>query len=179
MTSTSHLVLQDGSVFTGRPFGAAAEAFGEVVFSTSMTGYQEMLTDPSFAGQIVVLTYPLAGNYGINAQDVESARIQVAGLVVREHCATPSHGSSVMTLHEYLASQNIPGIWDVDTRAITRRLRTEGVMMGSLGTSEPEEALSEVRGMPLYDNTDFVAGVTTGESYQWGETGPWVRPVLT
>ena len=172
MTSTSHLVLQDGSVFTGRPFGAAAEAFGEVVFSTSMTGYQEMLTDPSFAGQIVVLTYPLAGNYGINAQDVESARIQVAGLVVREHCATPSHGSSVMTLHEYLASQNIPGIWDVDTRAITRRLRTEGVMMGSLGTSEPEEALSEVRGMPLYDNTDFVAGVTTGESYQWGETGP-------
>ena len=84
---------------------------------------------------------------------------------------TPSHGSSVSTLHEYLASQGVPGIWDVDTRAITRRLRTEGVMMGSLGTSEPEEALSKVRGMPLYDDTDFVAGVTTGESYQWGETG--------
>ena len=103
MTNPSHLVLQDGSVFSGQPFGAAGEAYGEVVFSTSMTGYQEMLTDPSFAGQIVVLTYPLAGNYGINAQDVESARIQVAGLVVREHCPTPSHGSSVSTLHEYLA----------------------------------------------------------------------------
>ncbi len=171
MADQSYLVLQDGSVFSGQAFGSSADAYGEVVFSTSMTGYQEMLTDPSFAGQIVVLTYPLAGNYGINVQDVESARIQVAGLVVREHCPTPSHGSSVSTLHEYLASQGVPGIWDVDTRAITRRLRTEGVMMGSLGTSEPEKALSKVRGMPLYDDTDFVAGVTTGESYQWGETG--------
>ena len=170
MTTTFHLVLQDGSVFAGQSFGAAGEAFGEVVFSTSMTGYQEMLTDPSFAGQIVVLTYPLAGNYGINAQDVESARIQVSGLVVREHCPTPSHGSSTMTLHEYLASQNIPGIWDVDTRAITRRLRTQGVMMGSLGSTEPEEALSKVQEAPLYGDTDFVAGITTRESYHWGDS---------
>ena len=158
MDVTSHLVLQDGSVFSGRGFGAVGEAFGEVVFSTSMTGYQEMLTDPSFAGQIVVLTYPLAGNYGINARDVESARIQVAGLVVREHCDTPSHGLSDMTLHEYLASQGVPGIWDVDTRAITRRLRTQGVMMGSLGASEPEEALSKVREAPSYGGHGFRGG---------------------
>ena len=179
---TSHLVLQDGSVFSGQPFGATADAFGEVVFSTSMTGYQEMLTDPSFAGQIVVLTYPLAGNYGINARDVESARIQVAGLVVREHCVTPSHGLSDMTLHQYLASQGIPGIWDVDTRAITRRLRTQGVMMGSLGPAEPEEALSKVQDAPTYGDTDFVARITTPQSYQWADgdsdaTGP--RIVVT
>ena len=179
---TSHLVLQDGSVFSGQPFGATADAFGEVVFSTSMTGYQEMLTDPSFAGQIVVLTYPLAGNYGINARDVESARIQVAGLVVREHCVTPSHGLSDMTLHQYLASQGIPGIWDVDTRAITRRLRTQGVMMGSLGPAEPEEALSKVRNAPTYGDTDFVAAITTPQLYQWADgdadaTGP--RIVVT
>ncbi len=182
MTSPSYLVLQDGSVFSGRAFGAAGEAFGEVVFGTGMTGYQEMLTDPSFAGQIVVLTYPLAGNYGINARDVESARIQVAGLVVREHCATPSHGLSDMTLHEYLASQGVPGIWDVDTRAITRRLRTQGVMMGSLGASEPEEALSRVLEGPQYDSTDFVAGISTRESYQWGDgdaDGPGPRIVVT
>ena len=182
MADRTHLVLQDGSVFSGQAFGATAEAFGEVVFSTSMTGYQEMLTDPSFAGQIVILTYPLAGNYGINAQDVESARIRVAGLVVREHCPTPSHGSSTMTLHEYLVSQNIPGIWDVDTRAITRRLRTQGVMMGSLGSREPEEALSKVREAPHYDDTDFVAGITTREPYHWGDSDsllPGPRIVVT
>ena len=177
MTTTTHLVLQDGSIFSGQSFGAPTEAFGEVVFSTGMTGYQEMLTDPSFAGQIVVLTYPLAGNYGINAQDIESARIQVAGLVVREHCLTPSHGASTMTLHEYLASQSIPGIWDVDTRALTRRLRTQGVMMGSLGSSEPEEALSKIHQGPHYGDTDFVASITTSEVYQWGdENGPESGP---
>ena len=182
MTNPSYLVLQDGAVFSGQAFGAAAEACGEVVFSTSMTGYQEMLTDPSFAGQIVVLTYPLVGNYGINAQDVESARIQVSGLVVREHCSTPSHGSSHMTLHEYLACQGVPGIWDVDTRAITRRLRTEGVMMGSIGSTEPEEALSKVQDAPLYGDTDFLSGVTSRDIYHWGDenaTESGLRIVVT
>ena len=172
MTTEGYLVLQDGSVFAGQPFGAEAEAYGEVVFNTSMTGYQEMLTDPSYAGQIVVLTYPLAGNYGINAADMESARIQVAGLVVREHCVTPSHGSSDMTLHEYLASQGVPGLSSLDTRAVTRRLRSHGVTMGSLGPSQPEEALSKLKSLPNYDSTDFVAGVTTDDAYQWGDAGP-------
>src|SRR5690606_31943881 len=106
------------------------EAIGEVVFCTSMTGYQEILTDPSYAGQIVVLTYPLVGNYGINPRDVESGRIQVAGFVVREASPTPSNGASVGTIDEYLATQDVPGIAGVDTRALTRRLRTRGVMMG-------------------------------------------------
>ena len=132
MSNGTHLVLEDGSIYQGEAFGADAHSHGEVVFNTSMTGYQEVLTDPSYAGQIVVLTYPLAGNYGINPQDYESRRIQVAGLVVREHCLYPSHGLSTTTLHEFLASQGIPGVAGVDTRSITRRLRNQGVMMGAI-----------------------------------------------
>jgi carbamoyl-phosphate synthase small subunit len=102
-----------------------------------MTGYQEMLTDPSYAGQVLVLTYPLAGNYGINPEDVESKRIQVRGLVVHEACDLPSHWRSEMTLHEYLASEGIAGISGVDTRALTRRLRSAGVMMGTITAMRP------------------------------------------
>ncbi|SVB56410.1 uncharacterized protein METZ01_LOCUS209264, partial [marine metagenome] len=116
-------VLQDGTVYEGESFGGTAASYGEVVFTTSMTGYQEMLTDPSFAGQIVVPTYPLQGNYGINAGDVESRQIQVAGFVVRGHSPTPSHALSEGTLHSYLASQDVPGISGIDSRALTRRLR--------------------------------------------------------
>src|SRR6266550_4155030 len=105
MPAKALLVLEDGTVFEGKPFGAPARSHGEVVFSTAMTGYQEMLTDPSFAGQILVLTYPLAGNYGINAQDIESKRIQVRGLIVREVCEEPSHWQAEITLHQYLESQ--------------------------------------------------------------------------
>ena len=108
-------------MFEGWSFGATITASGEVVFSTSMTGYQEMLTDPSFAGQIVVPTYPLIGNYGINAQDSESAKIRVSGFVVREHCDQPSHAKADMTVDEYLRSENIPGVSGIDTRALTRR----------------------------------------------------------
>jgi carbamoyl-phosphate synthase small subunit len=162
------LVLQDGTIFPGRPFGALARSHGEVVFSTAMTGYQEMLTDPSFAGQVLVLTYPLAGNYGINPEDVESKRIQVRGLVVHEACATPSHWRAEMTLHEYLASQGIPGIAGVDTRALTRRLRREGVAMGAITTDEtPEEALARLRALPDYGSTDFVSEVSTDKPYEW------------
>ena len=109
------LVLEDGTVFRGHAFGGGARSSGEVVFATAMTGYQEMLTDPSFAGQVLVLTYPLAGNYGINREDVESKQIQVRGLVVHEECREPSHWDSDMTLHDYLVSENIPGISGVDT----------------------------------------------------------------
>jgi carbamoyl-phosphate synthase small subunit len=129
MAKKAILVLEDGSVYEGEAFGAKATAYGEVVFSTSMTGYQEMLTDPSYAGQILVPTYPLIGNYGINESDSESRQIQVRGLAVREYCLRPSHWQSIRTLHEFLLAYGIPGISDIDTRALTRHLRLQGAMM--------------------------------------------------
>ena len=171
MTTPAHLVLEDGSTYRGEAFGARASSYGEVVFSTSMTGYQEMLTDPSFAGQIVMPTYPLIGNYGINARDDESRRVQVSGFVVRRHETRPSHSLSRMTLHEYLAGQGIPAIAGVDTRAITRRLRSRGVMMGAITVDEsPAEALRRIAEMPAYVEQDFVARVSTADAY------PWVEP---
>jgi len=165
------LVLEDGTVFRGESFGADVASAGEVVFSTAMTGYQEMLTDPSFAGQVLVLTYPMAGNYGINAEDVESKRIQVAGLVVHEACDAPSHWRSRQTLGEYLASENIPGIAGIDTRALTRKLRSGGVMMGAVTADEtPDEALARLRSAPKYGEVDLVRGVSTDEPYEWPPT---------
>ncbi len=163
------LVLEDGSVHRGQSFGANVDAAGEVVFNTTMTGYQEVLTDPSYAGQLVTLTYPLIGNYGINEQDYESRGIQVGGLIVRQHCDAPSHGSSEQTIHEFLESQGIPGISGVDTRAITRRLRSSGVMMGAIA-ADPETATARIRQAPSYDDLDHVRNVTTQKSYDWGET---------
>ena len=146
MTRKAILVLADSSVYEGYSFGAGADAFGEVVFNTSMTGYQEMLTDPSYAGQIVVPTYPLIGNYGVNEQDFESKRIQVRGFVVKEECLEPNHYLSQKTINSYLADGGIPGIWGVDTRAITRKLRSVGVMMGIITSDKTsEEALAVAR----------------------------------
>ena len=184
MAEDAYLVLEDGSTYRGEAFGSGASGCGEVVFNTSMTGYQEVLTDPSYAGQIVVLTYPMAGNYGINARDFESKQVQVAGLVVREHCDYPSHGLSTSTLHEFLASQGIPAIKGVDTRAITRRLRSRGVMMGliqpspeevqartqlssTLSDAVTEAGLARIKDLPRYGELDFVKRVTTGERYSW------------
>ena len=162
------LVLEDGSAFEGKPFGALARAHGEVVFDTSMAGYQEALTDPSFAGQILVMTYPLQGNYGINRIHVESRRIQVRAFVVREQCDIPSHWQSETTLHDYLAQEDIPGISGVDTRALTRRLRSVGVMMGTITCDEsPQDALARLREMPRYDSVDFVPEVSTQSPYDW------------
>ncbi len=173
MSKKAILVLEDGSVYEGYSFGAETSAYGEVVFNTSMTGYQEMLTDPSYAGQIVVPTYPLIGNYGINREDFESKKIQVSGFVVREYCLTPSHWQSTSTLHEFLAANGIAGIAEIDTRALTRRLRLWGVMMGLLTTElSPEEALERLKGLPRYDLTDFVKEVTTEVSYQWQPLSP-------
>src|SRR3990170_7580406 len=167
MNHKALLVLEDGSVFEGVAFGAAARAHGEVVFNTSMTGYQEALTAPSYAGQILVMTYPLQGNYGINCQDVESRRIQVRGFVVREGCPLPSHWQSEMTLHEYLVASGVPGVAGVDTRALTRRLRSVGVMMGAITTGEPtESALDRLRDLPRYDNVDFLPEVSADAPYQ-------------
>jgi carbamoyl-phosphate synthase small subunit len=173
MNKPALLVLEDGSIYHGYTFGAQADAFGEVVFCTSMIGYQEMLTDPSYAGQILVPTYPLIGNYGINEQDIESAKIQVQGFVVREQCLKPSHYMSQKTIHQYLAQSDIPGISGVDTRAITRRLRLAGVMMGMITSNKtPQQALEELHKMPGYGSIDFVRRVTTQASYQWQSESP-------
>jgi carbamoyl-phosphate synthase small subunit len=168
MAKKANLVLANGSVYEGFSFGAEVESYGEVVFNTSMVGYQEMLTDPSYAGQIVVPTYPLIGNYGVNQYDYESKRIQVRGFVVREECQQPSHYLNSKTLNEYLAENGIPGIHSVDTRAITRKLRSYGVMMGMITSSKsPQEALEELKRAPDYGTIDFVKEVSTPTPYQW------------
>ncbi len=168
MTKRAILVLQDGSVYQGYSFGAETTAYGEVVFNTSMVGYQEMLTDPSYAGQIVVPTYPLIGNYGINEQDFESKRIQVRGFVVREECLEPNHYLGTRTLHEFLVEGGIPGVTGVDTRAITRKLRSYGVMMGVITSDRsPQQALEQLQAVPDYGSTDFVREVTTEAPYEW------------
>jgi len=168
MAKKAILVLEDGSVHEGHSFGAQTTAHGEVVFSTSMTGYQEMLTDPSYAGQILVATYPLIGNYGINESDFESRQIQVRGFVVREDCPRPSHWQSTRTLHEFLLAYGVPGISGIDTRALTRRLRSSGVMMGILSSEMTiEEASAELKNLPRYDSVNFVHQVSTDKAYEW------------
>ena len=177
MARKTYLVLEDGTVYPGYAFGAQADAHGEVVFNTSMTGYQEVLTDPSYAGQMVVMTYPLMGNYGISPDHNESRRIQVAGFVVREHCPTPSGVEDGETLDDFLASRGIPGIYGVDTRAITRRLRSRGVMMGVIAPDSPEEAPSRWKVIPRYNDEDFVQTVTTKNPYRWDmASGDGVEP---
>jgi carbamoyl-phosphate synthase small subunit len=173
MARKAILVLEDGSVYEGHAFGAKATTYGEVVFSTSMTGYQEMLTDPSYAGQILVPTYPLIGNYGINESDFESRQIQVRGFAVREYCLQPSHWQSTRTLQEFLLAYGIPGISDIDTRALTRHLRSSGVMMGILSSEMTiEEASAELKTLPRYDSVNFVHQVSTEKSYEWQSNAP-------
>ena len=184
MSKIAYLVLEDGSVYEGVAFGAESWAYGEVVFNTSMTGYQETLTDPSYAGQIVMPTYPLIGNYGVNPEDVESRAVQVAGFVVRHHSPHPSHAKSTATIHDYLASHGVPGLSEVDTRAITRKLRLKGVMMGMITNAEPEMALKHLQDLPRYGTVDFVQQVTAPQAYQWEqpsvqETAPLWRIVVT
>ncbi len=168
MDKKAFLALEDGSIHYGYAFGSLGDAIGEVVFCTSMVGYQEMLTDPSYAGQILVPTYPLIGNYGINEQDIESAEIRVRGFVVREQCTLPSHYLNKETLHQYLKSNGTPGIYGLDTRAITRMLRLHGVMKGIITSNKtPEKALKILKQSPDYGSIDFVKQVTTKEQYKW------------
>ncbi len=179
MNKKAILVLEDGSSYEGYAFGAEAFSYGEVVFNTSMTGYQEMLTDPSYAGQILVLTYPLIGNYGISDSGFESARIQARGLAVRELCDAPSHRHSRQTLHDFLAAGGAPGIHGVDTRALTRHLRYRGVMMGAISTEgSAADVLARLRGLPRYESVDFVREVSTPAPYRWDEapTPPSAAP---
>ena len=180
MAKKAILVLEDGSAYEGHSFGAETTTHGEVVFSTSMTGYQEMLTDPSYAGQILVPTYPLIGNYGINESDFESRQIQVRGFAVREYCSQPSHWQSIRTVHEFLLAYGIPGISGIDTRAVTRRLRSSGVMMGILSSEMTiEEASKELKILPKYDFIDFVHQVSTKKAYKWQSNAPANGPLTS
>lgn len=166
-----HLVLSDGTVYSGEPLGAERESAGEVVFNTGMTGYQEILTDPSYAGQLVTLTYPLIGNYGINDDDFESERVQAAGLIVREAAEHPSNWRSRKTLDAFLKEREVAGIQGIDTRALTKRLRSQGVTMGMLTNSAPQNALERLRAMPEYGERNFVAEVSAKAPYAWGIAG--------
>ena len=169
---TVRLVLEDGSSYEGVQLGAPGETTGEVVFNTSMTGYQEMLTDPSYGGQILVPTYPLIGNYGVNPADVESRRIQVRGFVVREDCDQPSHTLSQGTVHQYLLENGVTGISGVDTRAVTRKLRSSGVMMGIITQRSVAGAVEALKAAPRYGEFDVVHDVSTRDTYQWqGDEG--------
>ena len=172
-----YLILEDGTVYAGQRLGAEAETTGEVVFNTSMTGYQEMLTDPSYGGQILVPTYPMIGNYGTSEADVESNRVQVDGFVVREDCDEPSHPLSEGTVHEYLLKNEIPGVSGVDTRAVTRKLRSAGVMMGIITPREDVSAALDVLSRaPRYGEFDVVGKVSTNETYPWqGDAGEQSR----
>ncbi|HIE84883.1 MAG TPA: glutamine-hydrolyzing carbamoyl-phosphate synthase small subunit [Dehalococcoidia bacterium] len=164
------LVLSDGRSFGGLARGLGSRVTGEVVFSTSMTGYQEALTDPSFAGQILTMTFPLQGNYGITDEADESERVQVEGFVVRELTDLPSHGSSVMSLNEYLTNNNILAMTGVDTRSLTRHLRSSGVLMGTITTDENlEEALFRLGSAPDYATADHVKSVSAPLLYEFNK----------
>jgi carbamoyl-phosphate synthase small subunit len=172
--TTALLALADGRVFRGEACGAAGEASGEVVFNTSMTGYQEILTDPSYRGQLVCMTYPLIGNYGINPEDVESRRPWVNGFIVKELCGYPSNWRGRMCLDDYMREQGIVGIQGIDTRALTRHLRDRGAQEGIISTVETDAArlVERARALPGLVGRDLVSEVTVVEPHGWQE-GTW------
>ncbi|MDD3089830.1 MAG: glutamine-hydrolyzing carbamoyl-phosphate synthase small subunit [Candidatus Omnitrophica bacterium] len=174
------IALEDGRVFSGWSFGAETEKCGEVVFNTSMTGYQEILTDPSYRGQIVVMTYPLIGNYGVNDEDVESRGIFVEGLVVKEASRTASNWRSKRTLQEYLKESGIPGIEGVDTRALTRHIRLKGAMKAVISAVDlDDKSLAEkAKRSPGLEGRDLVKEVTSKEALWWTEHGKYKVVVI-
>ena len=165
------LALEDGTVFHGKAFGARATACGEVCFNTSMTGYQEILTDPSYKGQIVTMTYPEIGNYGVNSQDVESWRPHAAGFVIRELSPVVSNWRAELSLGEYLANNGIPGIEGIDTRALTKKLRIGGAMKALISTEDhtDADAINGARAWPGLVGVDYVQEVTHREPFVWDE----------
>jgi carbamoyl-phosphate synthase small subunit len=165
----SIILLEDGKYFTGTPFGATGTMAGELVFNTSMTGYQEILTDPSYKGQIVTMTYPLIGNYGVNAEDVESGGPQVEGFVVRECCRYPSNWRASHSLDEYLKEHGIVGIEGVDTRAVTRHIRSRGAMKCIISSEDADlkTLKDELDAAPGIVGVDLVKQVTCGKPYRW------------
>jgi carbamoyl-phosphate synthase small subunit len=168
------LILIDGTTYEGELTGAPGTVTGEVVFNTSMTGYQEILTDPSYAGQLVALTYPLIGNYGVNSEDGESIGPQVAGFIVKEMCDIPSNYRSEGSGGDYLKKHGITGITGIDVRSLVKDLRDHGVMLGMITTEHTaEEGLQTLKDLPPYDSGTYVREVTTQKPYQWqkGEIG--------
>jgi carbamoyl-phosphate synthase small subunit len=167
------LVLEDGTTFRGFSFGATGTTTGELVFNTGMTGYQEVLTDPSYCGQIVTFTYPELGNTGINPEDVESSKLQVRGIVTRNIAQRPSNWRSTASLTEHLQQEGIVGIAGVDTRALTRHLRTQGSMNGAISTEilDSEKLLVQAKAAPSMKGRDLVPEVTTANSYTWEDQG--------
>jgi len=173
------LVLKDGTTFEGISFGYEGEedsftASGEVVFNTSMSGYQEILTDPSYKWQMVCMTYPEIGNYGINWEDIESAKPQVAGFIVKDYNPRPSNFRSQKSLSNYLRENKIPAIQGIDTRALVKHLRDKGAQPGilAIGDVNPKEVLKEAKKLPTMDGKDLVKDVTCEVSYKWSE-GAW------
>ena len=173
------LYLEDGRLFEGLGFGAEGESVGEVVFNTSMTGYQEVLTDPSYAGQIVVMTQPEIGNYGVNLEDEESRKPFVEGFIVRECSPIFSNWRGEKTLDGYLQEKSIPGIAETDTRALVRHIRGRGAMRGILSTVDfdPESLKQKVLKHPAMEGSDYVAAVTSNEPYSWASESPRFRVV--
>ena len=165
------LALEDGTVFEGEGFGAAGECLGEVVFNTSLTGYQEILTDPSYCSQIVTMTYPLIGNYGVNDGDIESSRIQVSGFVVKEACSYPSNFRSQKSIGDYLKESNIVGVSGVDTRKLTRHTRLIGAMKGIIwaGEKAPSNAdlIDKAKAWDGLVGIDIVKNVSCKKAYEW------------
>lgn len=176
MTQPAKLALEDGTVFTGMGFGAQGEVDGEVCFNTSMTGYQEILTDPSYCGQIVTMTYPEIGNYGVNAEDVESAKPHLSGFVVRERSRRASNFRAQGELHEYLARHGIVAMEGIDTRALVRRIRIHGAMKGVLSTVDLDDAslVAKAVASPGLIGRDLVREVVTDRTIEWDEPlNPW------
>jgi len=171
MSRPAKLALEDGTVYTGTAFGASGEVDGEVVFNTSMTGYQEILTDPSYCGQIVTMTYPLIGNYGVNPADVESGRLALQGFIVRELCHTPSNYRSTQSLDQYLADAGVIGLEGIDTRALVRRLRIRGAMKGVLSTLDLDDnsLIAKAQASPGLVGRDLVREVIPPKQYAWQE----------
>jgi carbamoyl-phosphate synthase small subunit len=169
------LALEDGTWFRGAAAGAEGEARGEVVFNTSMTGYQEVLTDPSYSGQIVTMTCPEIGNYGVSPHDVESRAPQVAGFIIRDESPMASNWRAEMTLRDYLVANHIIAISDIDTRALTRQLRSGGVMRGVIGTGQaldPDALIERARTIPQMEGSDLVRGVTSAAAFDWPQEDP-------
>lgn len=172
MSRPAKLALVDGTVFEGRAFGAEGEVYGEVCFNTSLTGYQEILTDPSYCGQIVTMTYPLIGNYGINFEDVESKGLSIRGFIVRELCEHESNYRSQKTVDKYLAEAGVIGLEGIDTRALVRRIRTQGAMTGIISTVDlnNESLVEKARKSPGLVGLDLVKEVMPKESRVWTES---------
>src|ERR1700680_5256808 len=169
------LALENGTCFRGGAAGAEGEARGEVVFNTSMTGYQEVLTDPSYAGQIVTMTCAEIGNYGVSPDDVESRAPQVAGFIIRDQSPVASNWRAEGTLREYLVDNRIVAIADIDTRALTRKLRSGGVMRGVIATGsalDPKALVERANGLPKMEGSDLVSGVTSEKAFDWPEEDP-------